>query len=63
LSLDINRDTETHFKGSAKELKQLEVTEGSLKNGSKIIITEKGISPTLLIGELPIGAGGAAPNS
>jgi len=42
------------FKGGAKELKELEVTETSLKDNSKIILTEKGISPQLLIGELPI---------
>jgi regulator of protease activity HflC (stomatin/prohibitin superfamily) len=52
----VNQAAEKYFKGNAKELKQLEVTEGSLKDNSKIIITEKGISPTLLIGELPVGA-------
>lgn len=45
---------EKSFKGGAKELKQLEVTESSLKSNSKIIITEKGISPQLIIGDLPI---------
>lgn len=44
---------EKSFKAGAKELKQLEVTEKSLKDNSKIILTEKGISPQLLIGELP----------
>jgi len=42
------------FKGGAKELKQLEVTQASLQNNSKIILTEKGINPQLLIGNLPI---------
>lgn len=41
------------FKGGAKELKELEVTQSSLQNNSKIILTEKGISPQLLIGQLP----------
>jgi len=50
----VNESAEKYFKGNAKELKQLEVTENSLKDNSKIIITEKGISPTLLIGELPL---------
>jgi len=50
----INEAAEKYFKGNAKELKQLEVTEGSLKDNSKIILTEKGISPTLLIGDLPV---------
>jgi len=42
------------FKGNAKELKKLEVTENSLKRNSKIILTEKGINPSLIIGNLPI---------
>ena len=50
----VNEAAEKYFKGNAKELKQLEVTEGSLKDNSKIVITEKGISPTILIGELPV---------
>jgi len=50
----VNESAEKYFKGNAKELKQLEVTENSLKDNSKIIITEKGISPTLLIGDLPL---------
>ena len=50
----VNEAAEKYFKGNAKELKQLEMTESSLKNNSKIIVTEKGISPTLLLGELPI---------
>lgn len=45
---------EKSFKGNAQTLKRLEVTENSLKNNSKIILTEKGITPQLLIGELPI---------
>ena len=50
----VNEAAEKYFKGNAKELKQLEITENSLKENSKIIMTEKGISPTLLIGELPL---------
>lgn len=46
----VNEATEKHFKSNAKELKQLEITENSLEDNSKIIVTEKGISPTLLIG-------------
>jgi regulator of protease activity HflC (stomatin/prohibitin superfamily) len=45
---------EKEFKGNAQLLKKLEVTENSLKNNSKIILTEKGINPQLLIGELPL---------
>ena len=50
----VNEAAEKYFKGNAKELKQLEMTENSLKDNSKIIVTEKGISPTLLLGELPV---------
>ncbi len=42
------------FKENAITLKKLEVTENSLRNNSKIILTDKGITPQLLIGELPI---------
>jgi len=42
------------FKENAIKLKQLEVTENSLRDNAKIILTEKGISPQLLIGSLPV---------
>ena len=50
----VNEAAEKYFRGNAKELKQFEMTENSLRENSKIILTEKGISPTLLIGELPL---------
>ena len=40
------------FKGNAQLLKKLDVTQNSLKDNSKIILTEKGISPQLIIGKL-----------
>ncbi len=42
------------FKGNAQLDKKLEVTQASLQNNSKILLTEKGITPQLIIGELPI---------
>ena len=42
------------FKGNAQIDKKLDVTRDSLKNNSKIILSEKGINPTLLIGSLPL---------
>lgn len=42
------------FKGNAQKLKSMEVTQASLENNSKVIITEKGIKPQLIIGNLPI---------
>ena len=50
----VNEAAEKYFKGNAKELRRLEVTENSLKDNSKIILTEKGISPTLLLGDIPV---------
>ena len=50
----VNEAAEKYFKGNAKELKRLEITENSLKDNSKIILTEKGISPTLLLGDIPV---------
>jgi regulator of protease activity HflC (stomatin/prohibitin superfamily) len=41
------------FKKEAQLLKQLEVTQASLEKNSKIILSDKGINPKLLIGELP----------
>ena len=49
-----NESAKQYFVGNAQKLKQLEVTQNSLENNSKIILSEKGINPTLLIGELPI---------
>ncbi len=45
----INESAEKYFKGNAQLLKQLEVVESSLKNNSKFVLTDKGISPMLLI--------------
>jgi len=42
-----------HFVKNAKDLKKLEVTQASLENNAKIILTEKGINPQLIVGELP----------
>lgn len=42
------------FVGNAQKLKKLEVTQASLENNSKIILTEKGINPQLIIGKLPL---------
>ena len=46
----VNQAAHKHFKGNAQKLKQLEVTQASLEKNSKIILTEKGIKPTILIG-------------
>ncbi|MBA4718852.1 MAG: SPFH/Band 7/PHB domain protein [Nitrosopumilus sp.] len=47
----VNESAKKYFVGNAKELKRLEVTQSSLENNSKIVLTEKGISPTLVLNE------------
>lgn len=41
------------FVENAQLLKQYEITQASLQDNAKVILTEKGITPQLLIGELP----------
>lgn len=48
------------FIGNAQLLKKLDVTETSLKDNAKIVLTEKGIQPVIVLGEekvLPIRKG------
>jgi regulator of protease activity HflC (stomatin/prohibitin superfamily) len=47
----VNESAEKYFKGNAVDLKKLEVTQSSLEQNSKVIMTEKGITPTLVINE------------
>lgn len=47
----VNKAAQEYFKDNAVALKQLEVTQASLQNNSKIILTEDGISPTLVIND------------
>ncbi|NMB93533.1 MAG: SPFH/Band 7/PHB domain protein, partial [Flexilinea flocculi] len=50
----VNEAAEKYFTGNAQILKQYEMTENSLQKNAKIILTDKGINPTLLLGSLPI---------
>ena len=50
----VNEAAEKYFVGNAQALKKLEMIENSLRDNAKIVITEHGISPTLLLGSLPI---------
>jgi regulator of protease activity HflC (stomatin/prohibitin superfamily) len=45
------------FKGNAQLLKKLEVTQIALQNNAKIVLTEKGITPQLILGEIPTRRG------
>lgn len=51
----VNESAEKYFKGPAKELKKLEVLQNCLAKNSKVIITQDGITPQLLIGSLMAG--------
>jgi len=42
------------FVGNAQLLKKLEVTQASLENNTKIVLTEKGITPNIIMGDIPI---------
>jgi regulator of protease activity HflC (stomatin/prohibitin superfamily) len=50
----VNEAAEKYFIGNAQALKRMEMTENSLRENAKIVITEHGISPTLLLGSLPV---------
>jgi len=47
----VNESAEKYFVGNTKDLKKLEVTQASLEENSKIVLTEKGIAPTLVLNE------------
>jgi len=50
----VNEAAEKYFRGNAQTLRQLEMTENALKDNAKIVVTEQGVSPTLLLGNLPV---------
>lgn len=50
----VNEAAEKYFRGNAQLLRQIEMTEAALRNNAKIVVTEHGISPTLLLGNLPV---------
>ncbi|MBN1486994.1 MAG: SPFH/Band 7/PHB domain protein [Anaerolineae bacterium] len=50
----VNEAAERYFQGNAQVFRQLEMTESALRDNAKIIVTESGISPTLLLGSLPV---------
>lgn len=47
----VNKSAQEYFKDQAVELKTLEVTEESLKENTKYIISEQGQNPTLVLSE------------
>jgi len=49
----VNEAADKYFKGNAQKLRQLDVTQASLENNAKIIVTEKGINPQIILGNIP----------
>ena len=49
----VNESASKYFKGNAVDLKRLEVTEAALKDNAKVVLTEKGISPQIILGDIP----------
>ena len=58
----VNEAAHQYFVGNAQALKQMEMIETALRDNTKVVITEHGISPTLLLGNLPISAPGDKPD-
>ena len=50
----VNEAAQQYFHGNAQVLKQLEMTENALRDNAKVVLTEHGISPILLLGDLPV---------
>jgi regulator of protease activity HflC (stomatin/prohibitin superfamily) len=50
----VNEAAQRYFQGNAQMLRQLEMTETALRDNAKIVIAEHGVSPTLLMGNLPV---------
>lgn len=47
----VNDAVEVSFKENSQKFKALEVTQASLVNNSKVVLTEKGISPTIVLND------------
>ena len=57
----VNEAANKYFTGNAQTLKRLEAMENSLRENAKIVLTEHGISPTLLLGSLPVSVSSEKP--
>jgi regulator of protease activity HflC (stomatin/prohibitin superfamily) len=53
----VNEAATKYFVGNAQKLRAFETMEATMRDNSKIIITNKGITPNLLIGDLFSGKG------
>jgi regulator of protease activity HflC (stomatin/prohibitin superfamily) len=52
----VNQAASKYFVGHAKELKRLEVTQASLEKNTKVVLTDNGISPQIILGEIPLAS-------
>jgi len=59
----VNEAAEKYFVGNAQELKKIEMVEVALKDNAKIIVTDKGVHPTLLLGDVPVAPHNTNPTS
>jgi regulator of protease activity HflC (stomatin/prohibitin superfamily) len=57
----VNEAAQRYFQGNAQMLRQLEMTESALKDNAKVVITEHGVSPSLLLGSLPVSVSSDRP--
>jgi regulator of protease activity HflC (stomatin/prohibitin superfamily) len=58
----VNEAAEKYFTGNAQILKKIEMVETSLKDNAKVIVTDKGINPTLFLGDMPVKVGDKDPD-
>lgn len=50
----VNDAAKKYFVGNAQKLRAYDVTQASLENNAKILITEKGIKPSIILGDIPV---------
>jgi len=50
----VHEAAQKYFKGNAQKLRQYDVTQASLKDNTKIVVTEKGLQPQIILGNIPI---------
>ncbi|MGC9523205.1 MAG: SPFH domain-containing protein [Anaerolineae bacterium] len=50
----VNEAADQYFQGNAQALRQIEMIETSMKSNAKVVVTDRGITPNLFLGDLPI---------
>ena len=49
----VNESADTYFTGNAQLLEKLQVTRDALQNNAKVVLTESGIDPVIVMGDEP----------